>query len=229
MSMNRYELHCHTKEVSPCAKVPASEVIRFYASHGWAGVFITDHFICGRPLPEGVCWEEHIDAFCAGYEKAREEGEKLGLPVFFGFEYTCLPHSGTDFLVYGLDKDWLKNNSAIKDMRLGEGLDFMAGQGAFIAQAHPFRESSYIEMIRLLPRKAAAVEVINANRNDIENKAADNYARYYSLKRVAGTDNHKGGEQERFCGIDTEKTISRPGDLAEIVYSGMYSLFDITR
>ena len=48
--------------------------------------------------------------------------------------------------------------------------DFVRAEGGFIVQAHPFRESNYIDMIRLLPRKVDAVEVNNACITDFENK-----------------------------------------------------------
>ncbi len=224
--MFRYELHCHTSEVSACARVPAKDVAEFYASRGYAGIFITDHFICGQSLTGGLSWEEKVDKFCSGYEAAKSAGEAVGLKVFFGFKYTRHPHIGADFLVYGLERDWLVSNPKIIEMGLREGLEYMAKSGAFIVHAHPFRESSYIEMIRLLPRQVHGVEVINANRGDIENKAAEKYADYYCLYRLAGTDNHLGGGQKRFCGIETDIEILIPSDLRKVAESGGYTLFD---
>ena len=227
--MFRYELHCHTREVSPCAHVGAEDVAKYYASRNYTGLFITDHFVTGRDIPYGLSWEGWIKKFGEGYEIAKKAGEKLNLKVFFGFEYTCLPHAGTDFLVYGLDGDWLLAHPEINTMPIRKGLEFLLCEGAFIVQAHPFRESSYIEMIRLLPRHVHGVEVINANRNNTENGAASAYADYYELYRLAGTDNHLGDKQKRFCGIDTGIEIEKPVDLRKIAESGKYTLFDETR
>ena len=131
-----------------------------------------------------------------------------------------------DFLVYGLDKEWLKAHPEIVDMPIRQCLEFFMCEGAFIVQAHPFRESSYIEMIRLLPRHVHGVEVLNSNRNDTENGAAEVYAKYYNLFRLAGTDNHLGPNQKRFCGIDSEIEITTPRDLRKIAETGSYTLFD---
>ncbi|MGI6715768.1 MAG: PHP domain-containing protein [Eubacteriales bacterium] len=224
--MFRYELHCHTSEVSPCAHAPAKSVAEYYQSQNYAGIFITDHFVCGRGIPYNLSWEEWIDKYSHGYEIAKAEGEKHNLKVFFGFEYTCHPHGGMDFLVYGLDKEWLKAHPEIVDMPIRQCLEFFMCEGAFIVQAHPFRESSYIEMIRLLPRHVHGVEVLNSNRNDTENGAAEVYAKYYNLFRLAGTDNHLGPNQKRFCGIDSEIEITTPRDLRKIAETGSYTLFD---
>ncbi|MDD4124659.1 MAG: PHP domain-containing protein [Eubacteriales bacterium] len=227
--MYKYELHCHTSEVSACAHVPAEKVVEYYASQNYTGIFITDHFVCGRGIPGGLEWEKWIDKFCSGYETAKSAGDKTGLKVFFGFEYTCYSNNGTDFLIYGLGKEWLKSHPEIMDMGLRQGLEFMMCEGAFIVHAHPYRESSYIEMIRLLPRHIHAVEVKNANRDDTENGAAEMYSKYYGLYRLAGTDNHQGGQQKRFCGIKTELEINNPSNLRKIAESGNYTLFDEMR
>ena len=38
-------------------------------------------------VPEDLPWAED-ELFCLGYEKAYEEGRKIGLDVFFGWEAT---------------------------------------------------------------------------------------------------------------------------------------------
>lgn len=226
--MFRYELHCHTGEVSLCAGPLAGDVANFYAKKGYAGIFITDHFVCAPGEVDEVAWKIRVEKFCEGYQKAKDAGDAAGLAVFFAFEYTHAAHPGADFLIYGLDEKWLLGHPEIveKKYTLKKCLDYFAQNGAFIVQAHPFRESSYIEMIRLLPRGVHGVEVINANRGDVENAAADRYARFYNLHRLAGTDNHKGKGQSRLCGIDTEKAILCPRDLHEIVKTGKYYIFD---
>ena len=39
----KYELHCHTKEVSRCGAVPAAEIVKMYKENGYDGIVITDH------------------------------------------------------------------------------------------------------------------------------------------------------------------------------------------
>ena len=38
-------------------------------------------------------WEQQVDLFMRGYESAKEEGDKLGLDVFFGWEFTLQPYA----------------------------------------------------------------------------------------------------------------------------------------
>ena len=40
----KIELHAHTSEVSPCANVPAAEMVADYARAGYGAVVVTDHF-----------------------------------------------------------------------------------------------------------------------------------------------------------------------------------------
>ena len=58
--------------------------------------------------------------FCRGYELAAEAGEKLGLKVFFGWEYA---DKGSDFLTYGLDKAWLLEQEGMLQMSITNYLD----------------------------------------------------------------------------------------------------------
>lgn len=41
----KYELHCHTDEVSLCGKVPAGEIAEMYRQAGYSGIVITDHYL----------------------------------------------------------------------------------------------------------------------------------------------------------------------------------------
>ena len=101
----RYETHLHTCEGSACASASGAEMARAYKELGYTGIFVTDHFFNGNTaVPLCLPWRERIERFCLGYEHAREEGEKIGLDVFFGFEYGV---RGADFLVYNLDREWL--------------------------------------------------------------------------------------------------------------------------
>lgn len=186
----KYELHAHTSEVSRCSVISAKELVAFYKSQGYSGICITDHFIgSNTTVPVGIPWDEGIEMFCRGYELAREEGEKLGIDVFFGWEYSF---RGTDLITLGLDKKWLLGHPGLLDYSPNEYCDLVHENGGFLIHAHPFREAHYIDMIRLLPRKVDAVEILNACRTEFENERAFEYAQNYNLLMTAGTDNHVG-------------------------------------
>ncbi|MBP5167049.1 MAG: PHP domain-containing protein [Oscillospiraceae bacterium] len=220
-----YETHMHTAQVSRCASAPAEEQVRFYKERGFDGIVVTDHFLGGNTtVPVDLPWDERIDLFCRGYELAAEEGKKLGLKVFFGWEFA---HLGCDFLTYGLDKAWLKAHPDIDRLEINRYLDLVRSEGAYVVHAHPFREDFYIPYIQLLPRKVDAVEVLNACRKDFENERAAEYAKNYGLKISAGSDNHSAYRQRRLCALGSDKEFGGIGDIIGAIRSGECSLEDI--
>ena len=101
-----YETHCHTREASACGELSGQELARFYKSRGFDGIFVTDHFFNGNcAVDPSLDWQTKCELYCAGYKAAKAEGDRIGLSVFFGIEYSYL---GTDLLTYGVDGDWLK-------------------------------------------------------------------------------------------------------------------------
>ena len=221
--MHLYETHLHTYPVSKCARASAEDVVTFYKSAGYTGIFITNHFIDGninidRTLP----YEERINFYFSDYELAKAAGEDVGLDVFLGIE---MSYRGTDFLVYGLTKEWFLAHPEIENMQKTDQLTLMANEGALIIQAHPFREKSYINHIRLFPRHVHGVEVFNANHNDFENGMAKHYAKSYYLIPFAGSDNHVGASQKRLGGMKSHSRIVDELDFVEKVKSGNMKTF----
>ena len=223
--MFKYETHLHTAPVSKCARATVRESLEFYKNLGYDGVFLTNHFIDGnfsgdRSLP----YADQIEFYFSDYESALEIGKELGIKVFFGAE---ISYAGTDFLVYGLDKKWFLAHPEIMKMRKSEELAFLMQNGALIIQAHPFREGSYIDHIRLFPRHVHGVEVINACRTELENEMPKLYAEKYSLRFFAGSDNHRAHLQTALAGICTEKPISSELDFIEKYLGGETKLFSV--
>ena len=108
INLYTYELHAHTSQVSSCSIISGKELARLYKALGCEALCITDHFFNGNiRIPHDIPWKDRVELFCSGYEDALVEGNKIGLKVFFGWEFT---HIGSDFLTYGLDKNWLLQN-----------------------------------------------------------------------------------------------------------------------
>lgn len=224
MTLYKYETHAHTAEVSRCATISAKELVRFYKSLGFSGLCITDHFFNGNTtVPHKLPWRERVELFCEGYEKAYDEGEKVGLNVFFGWEYS---YRGTDFLTFGLDKEWLLKHPHILELSVNDYCDYARSEGGFIVHAHPFREAYYIDMIRLIPRNVDAIEVNNACRTDFENKLADEYADNYNLLKSAGTDNHHG-ETQRYSGIQLTRPLQDVDDMIRVIKNQEIEIFTV--
>lgn len=221
--MYKYETHLHTAPVSQCARASVSECLEFYKKMGYDGVFITNHFLDGNlNIAPEKSYEEKIEFFFSDYEKAVELGKSIGIKVFFGAE---LSYKGTDFLVYGLDKEWYLNNPQIVDMKKSEELEFMKENGALVIQAHPCRESWYIDHIRLFPRNVHGAEVINGCRSEFENKMAKIYAENYGLIEFAGSDNHQGEKQTFLAGMCADEPILSEREFVDAVFGGKMKVF----
>lgn len=221
--MYKYETHLHTYPVSKCGKVGVRENLEFYKSLDYDGVFITNHFLDGNiNIDKDVPYEEKIKFYFSDYEEALSLADEIGIKVFLGAE---LSYKGTDFLVYGLDKEWFLSHPEIMDMPKSTELPFLMKNGALVIQAHPFREAAYIDHIRLFPRSVHGVEVINGCRKDFENDRAADYAQNYELLKFAGSDNHTGSAQKKLAGMCSDKPIQDERDFVERVLNGEMQIF----
>ncbi len=221
--MYKYETHLHTYPVSACAKSSVREVLECYKQMQYDGVFITNHFLDGNiNIDKALPYEEKIEFYFSDYENALVLAKEIDIKVFLGVE---MSYKGTDFLVYGLDKEWFLSNPQIMQMKPRGKLAYLMENGGYIVQAHPFRQAAYIDHIRLFPANVHAVEVINACRTDLENKMAKIYAQNYNLAEVAGTDNHRGKAQTVFAGVMTEEPINSVQDYIDMVKNGNIMIF----
>ena len=221
-----YETHLHTMPVSRCASATVRESLECYKALGYDGIFITNHFIdgnisCVRDLP----YAERLNYYFSDYEEGLRLSDEIGIKVFLGVE---LSYKGTDFLVYGLDKEWYLAHPEIMEMKKSKELPFLMESGALVVHAHPYREDSYIDHIRLFPRCVQGVETINAGRTDFVNEMADKYAEAYSLVKTAGTDNHHSHKKiKRVAGMEFFAPIENERDFCERVLAGEGQLFII--
>ena len=192
-----YETHLHTKEASACSQNTGEEFVHAYKEAGYTGIIVTDHFFRGNSgIPRELPWEEWVDAFAKGYENAKEAGDKIGLQVFFGWEES---YQGNDFLIYGLDKEWLKQHPEIKDVTIEEQYRMVHEAGGMVVHAHPYREAWYVQEIRVFPQWEDGVEVFNASHYGKDEREdgrsmydvrAIEYAEKNNLPQTGGSDIH---------------------------------------
>ena len=221
MTKYKYETHLHTSETSKCGASSGAALARFFKSLGYTGVFVTDHFLNGNTtVPYDAPWPERVELFCHGYEVVAQEGAKLDLDVFFGWEYS---YGWAHFLTYGLGKDWLLANADLLKWDLLTYLDRVHEDGGAIVHAHPFREG--VEIVQLVPNKIDAVEIVNPGRSDACNRHAFDFATSFNLPHTAGSDIHRTGQQ-RLCGVNASKRLSDARDYVTAVKSGEAVLFD---
>ncbi len=192
-----YETHLHTSESSACASSTGAEMARACKEYGYTGIFVTDHNWGGNTrIDRSLPWEQWIDRFCEGYEHAKAEGERIGLDVFFGCE---TGFAGTEFLLYGIDKLWMKSHPALRTATVEEQYRLVHEAGGLVMHAHPYREEPYIPEIRLFPEWVDGVEGINATHSNSRSMAhkdhaydvkAVQYARKHGLPMSADSDIH---------------------------------------
>lgn len=216
--MYKYETHLHTAETSACASATGAEQARRYKAEDYDGIFVTDHFFnSNTTVPRDLPWAERAELYCKGYENAKAEGDRIGLKVFFGIEYT---YQGADILVYGLDKQWLLDHPDC-DRDFYAFREEAKASGALLIHAHPFREAYYLREIKLLPQWVDGVEVYNSgNCDDVYNDRAEWYAEQFGFRMTAGTDNHHlNVPSERLAGILSEVGFETAEDYARAFFA----------
>ncbi len=217
--MNRYlyETHFHTKEASACASLFGADHSRKYKEAGYSGIIVTDHFLNGNScIPKDLPWREQIERFCKGYEHAKEEGDKIGLDVFFGLEVNF---NTTEFLIYGVDKTWLLEQTDMLSWSVEEEYRRVKEAGGFIVHAHPFRSRSYIREIKLYPDHIDAVEIFNSGNSYREvDEKAEAYAEKLKLPVTSGTDAH--GFEKRLGGMAFPNKLNGIRDFIDHVKDG---------
>ena len=78
----RYETHLHTSQASACASSSGDEYIEAYIKAGYSGIIVTDHFFQGNtcvPNHEQETWENRVNQYCSGYEKALEKAKEINI------------------------------------------------------------------------------------------------------------------------------------------------------
>jgi hypothetical protein len=216
-----YETHLHTAHSSACARSKGPEYIQRYRDMGYSGIMVTDHFFNGNTaIPRHLPWKEWVKQFCRGYEEAKNEGERRGFDVFFGWEETF--DGCDDYLVYGLDREWLLEHPEVRSWTRGEQYRSVKEAGGCVVQAHPFRQHGYIRQVVLSTGCVDAVEAANAgNYEQSYDALAMRYAQKLGLPVTAGTDMH---DARQICtgwvfGVFIEEKLKTIDDYVNVICS----------
>ena len=220
-----YETHLHTSPASACGVSPGAEYVQAYIDQGYTGIFVTDHFFRGNTaISRKLPWREWVKQFCQGYEEAKNQGDKLGLDVFFGWEETfdlC-----DDYLIFGMDREWLFEHPEARNWTRGEQYRAVKAAGGCVVQAHPFRERHYIKKIVLSTGCVDAVEIANGgNHKDSFDALAMRYAKRLELPFMAGSDVHdaQSVRDGDIFGIYLDKKIENSADLVKAIQNNHIS------
>ena len=209
-----YETHMHTCQASACGTSTGKEHARFYKDAGYTGIIMTDHFFGGntavnRELP----WEERINRFWSGYEDAKEEGDRIGLDVFFGLEQN---YAGDEYLIYGLTKEYMIAHPEMEHWNRRQQLEEVHKAGGCVIQAHPFRMRNYMDRIRLGLHFCDGIEVANAGNDQMDDARAWLYGKENHLVMTAGSDNHCGVNWPLY-GVAFEKRLTSIEEYVTII------------
>lgn len=186
--MNIYEIHCHTKEVSICGWVNGKEVANIHKEAGFDGICITDHYYRGFfEMHPGKSDRQIVDHYLQGYRNAKKQGDKIGLKVLLGIELR-FDENINDYLVYGIDEQFLYDNPQIYKMTLAQFVKFIEGTKMILVFAHPFREVCK----KMDPSLFEAVESHNgAVRMNSRNNLAKDFQKMHNLIGTCGSDFHR--------------------------------------
>lgn len=216
----RYETHMHTNLSSACGKSKGSEYIPAFKDLGYDGIFITDHFYLGNTcISRSLPWDQWVDAYCRSFEEAKEAGDKAGLKVFFGWETS---YEGEDFLIYGLDRRWLKAHPEIITWNQAEQYRQIHAAGGLVVQAHPFRERDYQWEVKIHPHHCDAFEVANCGNLPYMDALAYEYARKHRILMTSGSDLHNASQYlpASQYALMTEQPLNSEQDYVRLIQSG---------
>ena len=121
--------------------------------------------------------------------------------------------SPDDYLIFGIDEEYLLNNPKLYNHTLKSYRDSIKGQDILIFQAHPFRPAC----LPAEPGLLDGVEVFNGNpRHNSGNDMAYAFAEEYGLLMISGSDSHRVEDVGR-GGIILQRPVKSIHDLVSML------------
>ena len=228
--MYRYETHLHTTPVSKCARANVRDTMEFYKSAGYDGIFVTNHFIDGNiNVDRSLPYEDRINFYFSDYEEAKRLESEIGIRILLGVEVS---YAGTDFIVYGLDKEWFLSHPELE--KLTHTLPVIIAHPFYPCGTHGRTEQEYelIDKKRMRQAflKASKMGIafdINVNTyrfmDDLEREPlvkVMRLAKECGIKFAFGTDAHS---------VDALSTISKGDAIAEAVGITGEDIFELVK
>ena len=190
-----YDPHTHTAETSKCGHLPAADVVERYVKHGFSGLVVTDHL-----HPEYLSridtehdWQKAMDHYLSGYKASKKRGDELGFDVILGAELR-FPQNDNDYLVYGIDEDWLRSNPYMCCTSAREFYEKFHNE-VLIIHAHPYRDGN----TTVFEDAVDGTEIINGNprHENHSDRGVELCRRHPNYFRLAGSDTHQDGDEAR--------------------------------
>lgn len=209
----KYEMHCHTGNVSLCAKTDAKKLVELYEKQGYSGIVLTDHYSPMTFLRGNIfAPQKSIDLYLDSYNKLKDYCGS-GFTVLLGLE---LRHYATvnDYLIYGVEEDWLRAQKNMLMWNERKMYKKAHEAGYLVFQAHPYRPL----IVRCSPEYIDGIEIFNGHTPAKENAKAAQWAAETGKLTVSGSDSHVEFDTAR-GGIITKTPIKNNGDLLSVLKS----------
>lgn len=220
--MEKYftELHLHTSESSSCSWTPAKQMIDLYHEQGYSTIVVTDH--CSKHKMDrlgNISWKEKIDYVLNGFNIAKKYGNTFNMNILLGVEIT-LQETDSDYLIYGIDKDFLYENEEIYSYSLEKLYKICHEKGYLLIQAHPFRDNIQLAPLEYID----GIEVYNGCQIEISrNDKALEYGNNTDKILTSGSDFHRLEDLAQ-GGIITSIEIKNINQLVEILKNRDYQI-----
>ncbi len=217
--MFKTELHCHSLDISECARVNTSDIIEKFTASGYSTLVLSNHFNYGTmKFNKATNWADFIDKFVGAYEKLKRDAEGR-LNILLGAELR-FNENINDYLLFGITKEFLLAHPEIFDLNPEKLYPILKENGILIVQAHPFRNG----MTVIRPTFLDGVEAFNGHTgHDSRNEIANAWADKYNLIKTSGTDFHYKDVPAN-AGILTKMEITSMPQLVDILKNGNYEL-----
>ncbi|WP_243374967.1 PHP domain-containing protein [Geotalea sp. SG265] len=161
------ELHCHTREHSPCSRVAAGALAAAIRNRGADGLVITDHH---------YLWPAEELA-----ELRRESRLPDDFLLLSGQE--VLTADFGDVLVYGADRS-ISPGMTSSDLR-------RSYPEAALVWAHPYRYGHLPTAVELMNTDFNAIEIVNPHHSEEENRRAVADWKRWGYRATSGSDIHR--------------------------------------
>lgn len=219
------ELHCHTREISPCSSESPEQVAQKYIDNGYTTLVITNH--ASKWIFEAVLdsknnpWETQVERYFDAVDHVREAaGGKLN--VLYGMEIR-FPEADNDYLVFGITREFCLGHPDLFAMDHRSFHELAKENGLLFIQAHPMR----FGMKTISPDNVDGYEIFNGHPNQrSHNGIAEAWAKHFTRHELiftSGTDNHDG-YMIPDGGIVTDAPITSSDELLSVLRSGEYEI-----
>ncbi len=215
----KYEIHCHTKEVSRCGQLPVEELIKKYKEAGYSGIVLTDHYSpMTFDIPDFFSKKKAIDHYLRAWRIAKNYNDE-NFTVLLGMELRFYA-TVNDYIIYGITEEMLYELPFLLPVYIKRASKLLRERGCLFLQAHPFRKL----ITRANPKYLDGVEIFNGKADKEANQNSEKWAEEINASvRTSGSDCHRESGIG-IGGIITTEKIKNNDDLIRILKSGNYKL-----